>query len=664
MDGRVVRAALLSVWACLCALVGAAGLRQLWGVLSVPCGGDCPTPALNAGAALALEGLHIPLSTYAWMSVAVTGVLMGAVTVLAIAVALHGQGSAALLASAVLFAVTAAMGNPPGMAGSPLGCLGRSTTTAALIGMVWLFAAFPRRSPMPRWLWAPVAVGGLWALATHWLPPLRAAIADEQAPWVPLEGIVFSAVFLAIAVGRIAAYGRESAAVQRQLRMVVAAIGVLCLLGLAGSLSTAALPGAGAGTLAGALWYHLGAAAVVMVIGAMGVSFISHNAWGTGTLLSAAVTAGIATGLFAFVCACAATVLAVVLSAGLPWPVSMFVTTAVVVLVLPAARQWVGRRVFGNVNERADLSGELASILVRAPSPASVVPAMELLLARRLRFPALVIHAPAEPPKFARGRAAVVLRDAGSEVPVAHLEVSLRKGRRRLTRHERVSLQSAATPIGAALALLRMTRELAESQAALAAVREEERKVLRRTLHDDVVPTLAMARHRISAARSHAPGADEHLDWAQSTIDSAIEQLRLVARALRPTVLSAHGLRDAVEHFAVGVNTPVELTLQLGRTLPAQLELAAYQVVVEAVLNAERHAGATLITVVLASDDTGLDLTVRDNGAGIQAGGPAGLGLDGMHETVSALGGELRISHGQPRGTAVFVRLPHPQGSA
>ncbi|MDD0857911.1 ATP-binding protein [Arthrobacter alpinus] len=101
------------------------------------------------------------------------------------------------------------------------------------------------------------------------------------------------------------------------------------------------------------------------------------------------------------------------------------------------------------------------------------------------------------------------------------------------------------------------------------------------------------------------------------SVGSAIEQLRLMARTLLPSMVSTHGFADAVEYFVVGVKTPVSLRLHLDNVVPQAVELAAYQVLVEAVLNAERHARATTITVDLSTDADTLILSVADNGVGI-----------------------------------------------
>ncbi|MDD0857912.1 hypothetical protein NHF46_09385 [Arthrobacter alpinus] len=276
MDGRAARTASLLLWACFALVVGFLGLRRLWQALSFPCSQLCAAPSLDAGAAATLQSHGISLAQYAWASVLAIGLLMAGSLVLAAAVARFGRSSAG--AAAVLVAVAASMANPPGPGGT--GIAGRICTTAAQLGILWLFAAFPRTRLRPDWLWLPVACGSVWAVGSLWIPALRSAIDAEQFPWVPLEGLIFVAAFATIAVGRIRAYPKESPTVRRQLRLVLAALVLLCLVGVAGSLSTAGLDGAGAGSLAGAAWFHVGSGALVLVVAAMGAAFTSHNAWG------------------------------------------------------------------------------------------------------------------------------------------------------------------------------------------------------------------------------------------------------------------------------------------------------------------------------------------------------------------------------------------------
>lgn len=676
MDGRAARTASLLLWACFALVVGFLGLRRLWQALSFPCSQLCAAPSLDAGAAATLQSHGISLAQYAWASVLAIGLLMAGSLVLAAAVARFGRSSAG--AAAVLVAVAASMANPPGPGGT--GIAGRICTTAAQLGILWLFAAFPRTRLRPDWLWLPVACGSVWAVGSLWIPALRSAIDAEQFPWVPLEGLIFVAAFATIAVGRIRAYPKESPTVRRQLRLVLAALVLLCLVGVAGSLSTAGLDGAGAGSLAGAAWFHVGSGALVLVVAAMGAAFTSHNAWGSPILLSAATARFVRTGLLVLAGAVLATGLMALLAGPLPWLVATFTTAVALLVLLPATRRLLYRSLPGGPTE--NLGSALATVLAEAGAPSEVIPVMEVVLAGRLRLSEVRIRAPQVPPAppaagqpstvpplmapeaGRTGTDCVQLCDPVSGSPVAQLEATLRPGRRQLSRREIRAMQAAVAPIAAGLALVRLTHELQESRTAVETVREQERKVLRSTLHDEVVPTLAIARHRISAALSGTADTQSHLKWAEMSVGSAIEQLRLMARTLLPSMVSTHGFADAVEYFVVGVKTPVSLRLHLDNVVPQAVELAAYQVLVEAVLNAERHARATTITVDLSTDADTLILSVADNGVGILPECVPGLGLASMREAVLSCGGELTVAPTLPTGTTVLARLPHRQVAA
>jgi signal transduction histidine kinase len=188
---------------------------------------------------------------------------------------------------------------------------------------------------------------------------------------------------------------------------------------------------------------------------------------------------------------------------------------------------------------------------------------MERLMAARLHFPAVEIaHDAAFPGSTATTdtrltRIPLRLGATGQgSLPVHH-----RHGRRRLTRREHRALAMASEPVYAEPATVPITAALEESRAKVALVREEELKSLRRELHDEVLPSLAVVRHRVSAARVGGPTAEDHLTEAESTIDSVVLQQRTLARSLRPPGLDDQGLVGSIGHFTASMRTRVEVEI-------------------------------------------------------------------------------------------------------
>jgi signal transduction histidine kinase len=131
-------------------------------------------------------------------------------------------------------------------------------------------------------------------------------------------------------------------------------------------------------------------------------------------------------------------------------------------------------------------------------------------------------------------------------------------------------------------------------------------------------------------------------------------------RDLRPTALDDHGLTGALREFALRLGDAVRFDLDLppqDATLPAAVEIATYRITTEALTNVVRHAGASNCRVRLVIGEH-VDIDVTDDGVGLAHPRPSGMGLQAMHERVTALGGTLDVTCVAPHGTRVHARLP------
>jgi len=216
--------------------------------------------------------------------------------------------------------------------------------------------------------------------------------------------------------------------------------------------------------------------------------------------------------------------------------------------------------------------------------------------------------------------------------------------------------------------LQRMTEDLQRSREHLVNTREEERRRIRRDLHDGLGPTLASLSQLIDTARilvKRDPDAVVTLlGDVKDQIKLTITDIRRLVYALRPPVLDELGLVSAIsEHIGrynqpngleVLINAPDRLPL-----LPAAVEVAAYHIALEAVTNVARHAQARNCRIRL-SLESGLCLEITDDGDGLPADFHAGVGLTSMRERAAELGGEFKIESRPAHGTRVWVRLPLP----
>jgi signal transduction histidine kinase len=264
-----------------------------------------------------------------------------------------------------------------------------------------------------------------------------------------------------------------------------------------------------------------------------------------------------------------------------------------------------------------------------------------------------VDHAPLEVP----------LAFAGD--PIGLLVVSARRGER-LDRRSLESLHDLTSVVAATLQLLRTSEALGASQRRVALVRDEERRALRRELHDGLGPSLAGVGLGLRACANLLDSDPERaralLELLASEIDDNVEEVRSMARGMLPPGLDELGLEASVEgiaerHRLGGLDVAVEA---IGAVPDLSPEVAGeiYAVVAEAVRNVHRHASAQRCRITMGMRDEGFVVRVIDDGVGIGAGVPAGVGLSSMAERADGLGGTLAVIPGDAGGTVVELRVP------
>jgi two-component system, NarL family, sensor kinase len=238
---------------------------------------------------------------------------------------------------------------------------------------------------------------------------------------------------------------------------------------------------------------------------------------------------------------------------------------------------------------------------------------------------------------------------------------------------DRQLLATLAHEAGPAARSVRMVAELERSRRQLIAAREEERRRLRRDLHDGLGPTIAGARLKAEAARELTTSGSD--DGAQILADLEMDlagmlgEVRRISRGLRPPALDDLGLLAALRTHAakLAVDARLEIRIdgpELLPVLPAAVEAAAYSIALEALTNARRHSGARECAVTIRLADA-LEITIDDDGRGIEPGTPSGVGLIAMRERAIEVGGSCQVeTRTNSPGTRVFARLPIPAGAA
>jgi signal transduction histidine kinase len=362
--------------------------------------------------------------------------------------------------------------------------------------------------------------------------------------------------------------------------------------------------------------------------------------------------------------------------------VSLLATGAAALLALPlrdALQRAVNRLMYGQRDEPWRAMRRLGTRLEWAADPERAFPAIAETVAEALRLPYVGVEVADEV-----GRSVVVAEhgSAGRSVeavplvhgaePVGRLLLGVRAGDRGFRRDELALLQDLARQAGAAIHALRLRDDLARSRERLVVAREEERRRLRRDLHDGLGPTLAAIGMRAEAASTvmdHDPEAGRRqLDALGDEIRVALADVRRLVDGLRPPALDELGLLGAIGQQAARLDggpereagvpaIRVEAVPGSLPDLPAAVEVAAYRITVEAMTNAVRHAGARLCRVRL---EAGAQLTIEvtDDGRGLPVAPRAGTGIESMRERAAELGGDVVVERGPEGGTRVLARLP------
>jgi signal transduction histidine kinase len=228
-------------------------------------------------------------------------------------------------------------------------------------------------------------------------------------------------------------------------------------------------------------------------------------------------------------------------------------------------------------------------------------------------------------------------------------------------------LADLARQAGPAAHAVALRRALDASRAGLVTAREEERRRLRRDLHDGLGPTLAGLTLGLDTARARStgqPALQDLLGKLKAETQRAVGDVRRIVYGLRPPALDEFGLvgslREEVgrlKYEAPALTVTLDVPDEGLADLPAAVEVACYRIVTEALTNVTRHAHATRCSVRIHLDKD-LDVEIRDDGVGLPEGWRAGVGIASMRERVTELGGDLVIEPCLPHGTRINARLP------
>ncbi|HEU5036256.1 MAG TPA: sensor histidine kinase [Nocardioides sp.] len=248
------------------------------------------------------------------------------------------------------------------------------------------------------------------------------------------------------------------------------------------------------------------------------------------------------------------------------------------------------------------------------------------------------------------------------DTEVGRLVLPARGLRSRLSRRDEELLGDLVRQAATAARTSRLAEELQDSRERLVTAREEERRRIRRDLHDGLGPALSGMVFQLESARllvDRDPGAaKEQIGHTSSQVQEVVADVRRLVHDLRPPALDDRGLVGALRQQAEQLSPPATVVAGDLGSLPAAVEVAAYRIAGEAMTNVARHARATTCTVRLDVVDSALLVEVADDGTGVPADVQAGVGLVGLRERAAELGGRSEVTCPPSGGTVVRAWLP------
>ena len=544
--------------------------------------------------------------------------------------------------------------------------------------LIGFFFVFPDGRFVPRWSRIPVLVCGAGFTLTF--VRTGASIVESPPDWMGLMMLGGSAAGIAAQAYR---YFRVADQVQRQQTKWV-------VLGVSGSMATTVVV-----SFASSLFPTIGrretgydltgvttiTLASLFVPLTMGFAILRYRLWEIDVVINRALVYGALTVGLAGLYMIVVNGLGGLVQARAHLPISLLATGLVAVLFAPLRdrlQSAVNRLMYGERDDPYRVLTRLGERVGAALEPEAVLATIVETVATALKSPYAAItlaQAGALAPAASRGRfegtpIRLPLEYQGERV--GELLVAPRGPGEEFSPADRRLLEDLARQIGPAAHAVRLTADLQHSRERLVTAREEERRRLRRDLHDGLGPQLAALTLKIETVRNRFSN-DQDLDAALVDLtertQAALADIRRLVYALRPPALDELGLLSAIGETAAQYSRPgdggLDVTVDAPESLPAlpaAVEVATYRIVQEALANVVRHAAARTCRVSIALDGARhlLHLQIVDDGRGLPGHYRAGVGLVSMRERAEELGGRCDIASPSSGGTVVTVELPCP----
>jgi len=407
----------------------------------------------------------------------------------------------------------------------------------------------------------------------------------------------------------------------------------------------------------------------------IGMAILRYRLWDIDVLINRTLVYGTLTACVVLLYALVVGLLGILLQQQGNFVVSLLATGLIAVLFQPLRarlQRVVNRLMYGERDDPYVVLSHLGERLEATLTPEAVLPTIVETVAQALNLPYAAI-ALKQGEAFPIVAACGLAQDEVFELTLVYqseqigrLLLGPRAPGEAFSAADQRLLEQIAHQAGVAAHAVRLTADLQRSRERLVSAREEERRRLRRDLHDELGPTLASLTLRIDAARNllqhDTDEASRLLSDLKLQMQSTVADIRRLVYDLRPPALDELGLISALEEQATSYSQlhGLHVSLEAPERLPplsAAVEVAAYRIVLEALTNVVRHAQARTCRICLSLSDV-LCLEIIDDGRGLPQDYHVGVGMASMRERAAELGGVWGIEAATPSGTRVRVRLP------
>jgi signal transduction histidine kinase len=340
----------------------------------------------------------------------------------------------------------------------------------------------------------------------------------------------------------------------------------------------------------------------------------------------------------------------------------------------------VNRLMYGDRDDPATVLARLGQRLETALAPEATLSTIVETVAQTLKVPYVAIELTTADPSTRPTTVEHPSREAVHRPPsvvtfpltfqselLGQLLVAPRAPGEAFSPADRRLLEQIAQQAAPAVHAYRLTADLHRSRERIIVAREEERRRLRRDLHDELGPTLASQTFKLDAALDwldrDPASARKLLGEVKAQTQATVADIRRLVYELRPPALDELGLVGALRAHVQSLSAAngLHVTVDAPRDLPplsAAVEVAAYRIALEALTNVVRHAQAHACQVHLAVVEESLQLDIADDGLGLPHESQAGMGLTSMRERADELGGTCVIENRPGGGMRVYAELP------